>query len=144
MSSVFVFATLDTKGVEADFVRGLLRTWGVGVTLVDVGVLGTPAVAADISSERIFALAGTTLEAMRQNADRGEAVTRSAAGAARLAREAYGRGEVSGILGLGGSAGTTIATAAMRAVPLGVPSALSRPRAPQLCDGTCWTRTTGA
>ena len=74
--------------------------------------------------ERIFELAGTTIEAVRKRADRGEAVTKAAAGAARLAREAYARGEVSGILGLGGSAGTTIATAAMRALPLGVPKVM--------------------
>ena len=61
---------------------------------------------------------------MRKSADRGEAVTKAAAGAARLAREAYARGEVSGVLGLGGSAGTTIATAAMRALPLGVPKVM--------------------
>jgi len=122
--SVLLFATLDTKGREADFVRGLLASWGVPVTLVDVGALGTPAVAADISRERIFELAGTTIEAVRKKADRGEAVTKAAEGAARLAREACARGEVSGVLGLGGSAGTTIATAAMKALPLGVPKVM--------------------
>src|SRR5918993_702842 len=124
MPSVFFFATLDTKGREADFVRGLLTSWGVPVTLVDVGALGTPAAVADVSRERIFELAETTIEAVQKRADRGEAVTKAAAGAARLAREAYARGEVSGILGLGGSAGTTIATAAMRALPLGVPKVM--------------------
>jgi uncharacterized protein (UPF0261 family) len=124
MPSVFLFATLDTKGREADFVRGLLTSWNVAVTLVDVGALGTPAVRADVPRERIFELAETTIEAVRTRADRGEAVTRAAAGAARLAREAHARGEVSGVLGLGGSAGTTIATAAMRALPLGVPKVM--------------------
>ena len=88
MPSVFLFATLDTKGREAGFVRGLLTSWGVPVTLVDVGALGQPAVAADVPRERIFELAGTTLEAVQKNADRGEAVTKAAEGAARLAREA--------------------------------------------------------
>src|SRR5688572_29117448 len=124
MPSVFLLATLDTKGREADFVRGLLTSWSVAVTLVDVGALGTPAVTADVSRERIFELAETTIDAVRKRADRGEAVTKAAAGAARLARDAYARGEVSGILGLGGSAGTTIATAAMRALPLGVPKVM--------------------
>ncbi len=124
MPSVFLFATLDTKGREAGFVRGLLTSWGVPVTLVDVGALGKPAVAADVPRERIFELAGTTLEAVQKNADRGEAVTKAAEGAARLAREAHARGELSGVLGLGGSAGTTIATAAMKALPLGVPKVM--------------------
>ena len=124
MPSVFLFATLDTKGREANFVRGLLTSYAVSVTLVDVGALGTPAVSADISRERIFELAGTTIEDVRRNADRGDAVTKAAAGAARLAREAYARGELSGVLGLGGSAGTTIATTAMQALPLGVPKVM--------------------
>jgi uncharacterized protein (UPF0261 family) len=124
MPSVFLFATLDTKGREADFVRTLLISYGVTVTLVDVGALGTPAVEADISRDRIFELAETTMEAVRRNADRGDAVTKAASGAARLARDAYARGDLSGVLGLGGSAGTTIATAAMKALPLGVPKVM--------------------
>ena len=74
--------------------------------------------------DHIFALAGSSLDAVRRRADRGEAVTLAAAGAARLAREAYAAGELGGVLGLGGSAGTTIATAAMRALPLGVPKVM--------------------
>ena len=121
MPSVLLFATLDTKGREADFVRGLLTSWGVPVTLVDVGSLGAPAVVADVPRERIFELARTSAGAVATNADRGEAVTKAAEGAARLVREAHARGEVAGVLGLGGSAGTTIGTAAMKALPLGVP-----------------------
>ena len=64
--SVLLFATLDTKGREAGFVRDLLTSWGVPVTLVDVGALAPPAVAADVTRERIFELAGTTLEAVRK------------------------------------------------------------------------------
>ena len=121
-SSVLVFATLDTKGREAAFVRDLLEGWQVRTTLVDVGSLAPPTVPPDVTREQIFALAGTAPEAM---ADRGEAVTCAAEGAARFTREAHARGEVAGVLGLGGSAGTTIATAAMRALPLGVPKVMA-------------------
>jgi uncharacterized protein (UPF0261 family) len=124
MAAVFLLATLDTKGREADYVRGLLTSWGIAVTLVDVGALGAPAVAADVPRALIFELADTTLETVQARADRGEAVTTAAAGAARLAREAYARGELAGVLALGGSAGTTIGTAAMRALPLGVPKVM--------------------
>jgi uncharacterized protein (UPF0261 family) len=124
MPSVYLFATLDTKGTEADFIRGLLRSWNIPVTLVDVGALGAPAVTADVSRERIFELVGVTLAEVRRKADRGEAVTLAAAGAAVLARSAYSADELSGVLGLGGSAGTTIATSAMRVLPLGVPKVM--------------------
>src|SRR5262249_22934051 len=45
----------------------------------------------------------------------------AARGAAQVARELHAGGQVEGVLGLGGSAGTSIATAAMRALPFGVP-----------------------
>jgi uncharacterized protein (UPF0261 family) len=123
-ASVYLLATLDTKGHEAAFIRDRLASWQVPVTLVDVGALGEPAVPADVSRERIFELGGTTLDAVRGRRDRGDAVTFAAAGAARLTREAWTRGEVAGVLALGGSAGTTIGTAAMKALPLGVPKVM--------------------
>jgi uncharacterized protein (UPF0261 family) len=122
--SVFLLATLDTKGREAAFVRSLLASWNIPVTLVDVGAIGPPAVDADVRRERIFELAGTSLDAIQQRADRGEAVTKAADGAATLVRGAYGRGELAGVLALGGSAGTSIGTSAMRALPLGVPKVM--------------------
>jgi uncharacterized protein (UPF0261 family) len=53
--------------------------------------------------------------------DRGRAVALAAEGAAKLAADLHRQGKLSGVLSLGGSAGTTIGTAAMRAVPVGVP-----------------------
>jgi uncharacterized protein (UPF0261 family) len=121
---VYLLATLDTKGEEADFLRRRLESLGVATCLVDAGCLGEPAVSADVSRERVFAAAETTLAAMRDKGDRGEAVARAAEGAARLVLDHFGRGKVSGVLGIGGSAGTSIATAAMRRLPLGVPKVM--------------------
>ncbi len=118
--SVYLLATLDTKGAEAALVRDRLRALGVEVTLVDTGCIGEPALAGDIPRERVFAAAGTSLDALRQQRDRGAAVTQAAAGAAALVRTAFGTGELDGVLALGGSAGTTIGTSAMRTLPIGV------------------------
>lgn len=119
--SVYVLATLDTKGVEAAFVRDCLRRLEVDARLVDTGSLGRPACAADITREEVFKAAGTSLEEIAARQDRGEAVSTAARGAARLIERLHAEGAVSGVLGLGGSAGTSIATSAMRALPLGVP-----------------------
>ena len=53
--------------------------------------------------------------------DRGAATTAMAEGAAALAARLYAEGRVDGVLGAGGSGNTAIATAAMRALPVGVP-----------------------
>src|SRR5262249_15554558 len=45
----------------------------------------------------------------------------AARGVAKIAVDLLAKGQVDGVLGLGGSAGTTIGTAAMRALPFGVP-----------------------
>jgi uncharacterized protein (UPF0261 family) len=119
--SVYLLATLDTKGAEAALVRERLRALSVEVVVVDTGCLGESAAVGDICREHVFQAAGTTLKAVRERRDRGEAVTQAAAGATALVREAFLAGRLDGVLALGGSAGTTIGTAAMRALPLGVP-----------------------
>ncbi|MEX2186516.1 MAG: Tm-1-like ATP-binding domain-containing protein [Pirellulales bacterium] len=122
--SIYLLATLDTKGDEAEFVRRQLASHGAAVTLVDVGCLGKPAVAADIPREQVYSAAGASLAEVQQRGDRGHAVTIAAAGAAAVVSDAFAAEKVSGVLGLGGSAGSTIASAAMRALPLGVPKLL--------------------
>jgi uncharacterized protein (UPF0261 family) len=124
MKTVYVLATLDTKGVEAAFVRDQLAALKVPAKIVDTGCIGTPAVQADIPREEIFQLAGTSLAAMREKNDRGEAVKAAAKGVTRLISDLHARGEVAGVLGLGGSAGTIIGTSAMRALPIGVPKVM--------------------
>lgn len=119
--SIFLLATLDTKGEEADFLRRALANSGVGVTLVDTGCIGVPSIAADITRQQVFEAAGARLEDIAAAQDRGRAISIAAEGAARLVRDRHQLGEVSGVLSIGGSAGTTIGTAAMRALPLGVP-----------------------
>ena len=118
---VYLLGTLDTKGHEIAFVRDLLHEYGAQTCVVDTGCLGEPTIAADISREQVFAAAGVSLKALREQNDRGQAVTQAALGAANIVTAAQARGEVDGILALGGSAGTTIGTSAMRALPLGVP-----------------------
>ncbi len=121
---VYCIATLDTKGHEMAFVRDRLVALGLRTRLVDVGSREAPQVEPDVSRDAVFEAAGTTAEAVLAGADRGEAVTRAAAGIATLIAERHAAGEVAGVISLGGSAGTTIGTAAMRALPLGVPKVM--------------------
>ena len=119
--NVYLFATLDTKGPEAAFVRDKLQSARTGVIMVDTGAIGQPSVKADISREQIFQAAGTSLSSIVTKNDRGEAVKQAALGAAVIAKQAFAAGELAGIISIGGSAGTTIGTTAMRELPLGVP-----------------------
>ena len=108
--SVYIFATLDTKGHEAAFVRAELERHGLQVTLVDTGCLGDPQVEADIDRAALFAEGDALIAELVARRDRGDAVKAAARGAESLARQAHAKGSLSGVIGLGGSAGTTIAT----------------------------------
>ena len=119
--SIYLLVTLDTKGPEAAFVRDHLKELGLAVTVVDTGCLGTPAFPGDVTREAIFAAAGASLSELVNKNDRGAAVTMAANGAAKIVRDAFAAGKVSGVLALGGSAGTAIGTAAMRELPIGIP-----------------------
>ena len=119
--SVLLVGTLDTKGAEFAYVRDRLTAAGVPVVVADAGALGEPAFAADVPREQVFAAAGASAAAVKAAGDRGKAVALAAEGVAKIAADLHRRGMLSGILSLGGSAGTTIGTAAMRAVPVGVP-----------------------
>ncbi len=118
---VLLIGTLDTKGVEIQFLRDRLNQADVRTTVIDAGVLRPPHFPPDIPREEVFRAAGTSLDAVQRAGDRGQAVEAAARGVSRLALDLANRGKVTGVLGLGGSAGTTIATAAMRALPFGIP-----------------------
>jgi uncharacterized protein (UPF0261 family) len=118
---VILIGTLDSKGTESKFVRDLLIQAGVATLVVDAGVLRPPVFPADIRREEVYKAAGTSLAAVQQAKDRGRAIEAAAKGVTKIALGLLAKGQVDGVLGLGGSAGTTISTAAMRALPFGIP-----------------------
>jgi uncharacterized protein (UPF0261 family) len=121
---VVLIGTLDTKGVEVQFLRDLLEGASVHALVIDAGVLAPPHFAPDISREQLYAAAGTTHAAVRQAGDRGKAIRAAAQGVVKVIQSLHAQGVVDGVLGIGGSAGTTIATAAMRALPFGIPKVM--------------------
>ena len=119
--TVVLLGTLDTKGDEYQYLRERLQLAGVAVLLVDVGTLEPPRVAPDISREEVAAAAAVDLAALTAAGDRGRAVGEMARAAAVIVRRLYDEGRCHGVLAAGGSGNTAIATAAMRALPVGVP-----------------------
>lgn len=122
--TIYIFATLDTKGPEAAFVAARLREFGLPFELVDTGCVGKPGVPASISREQFYSIGGYDLAELQRQNDRGAAIAAAAVCAEKLASEAFANKRLSGVLALGGSAGTTIGTAAMRALPIGVPKVM--------------------
>ncbi|MBT2367406.1 Tm-1-like ATP-binding domain-containing protein [Streptomyces sp. ISL-10] len=121
MATVVLVGTLDTKGAEYGWLRERLRGGGVDVLVVDTGVIGAPHFDAGVPREEVARAAGADLAALRAAGDRGAAVTAMARGAAEVVARLYEAGRLHCVMAIGGSGGTSIATRAMRGLPLGVP-----------------------
>jgi len=122
--NIAVVAAFDTKGAEARFVDGIIRERGHRTLKIDVGVLADPSMPVDISASDLAHAGGGDLHTLRSAGDKAEAMEVMTRGAAVVAAKLYGEGRFDAIIGLGGTAGTAIASSAMRALPIGVPKVL--------------------
>ncbi len=118
---VVLVGALDTKGVEFAFVRDLIQAQGLETIVVDFGVLGDPPFTPDIDHDQVARAGGSSLAELRASGDKTAAMRTMADGLARVVVDLHVAGRLGGILGMAGSGGTAIATAAMRALPTGVP-----------------------
>ncbi|MFZ1996009.1 MAG: Tm-1-like ATP-binding domain-containing protein [Solirubrobacteraceae bacterium] len=120
---VVLIGTFDTKGQEYARLAELVVAAGGRPVLVDVGIgqSDAQALVPDVDAETVVRAGGTDLAVLRSDGDRGAAVGAMEKGAAEIALGLHAQRRLDGIAALGGSGGTAIATAAMRALPFGVP-----------------------
>lgn len=119
--TVALLATLDTKGVEIAFMRDCIIARGHQALVIDSGLMGEAATVADLTNAQVAEAGGSSLQTLRRNADREESAPIMAAGATKLVAELVARGEIHALVALGGTQGTTLSTAVMRALPYGFP-----------------------
>ena len=119
--TVLLVGALDTKGVEYAFVKDLIEAAGLQTLVVDFGVMGQPALEPDVSRAEVASAAGGDLAYLASGTHKDEAMRTMAQGLAAVVERLYREGRFDGVLGMGGSGGTSIATAAMRTLPVGVP-----------------------
>ena len=124
MATIAVLGTMDTKGEEHAFVAEQIRARGHRTLVIDVGALEPPKLAPDISREEIARAAGADLAALVAKKDRGESVAAMSKGAPIVLAKLVEEKRIDGVISLGGGGGTAIATAAMRALPIGFPKVM--------------------
>lgn len=114
--TVLVAGTFDTKGKELRFVADRLKLLGVPVRTVDLSTSGKPT-SADVPAMQVAGMHARGSSAVFTN-DRGGSVSAMAEAFARwIEREP----RIGGVISAGGSGGTTLATAGMRVLPVGIP-----------------------
>ena len=122
--TVVMAGALDTKGADFAFVKELIEGAGLATLVVDFGVMGEPAFAAEVSRQEVCAAGGGDLAHLASGSRKDEAMATMARGLAAVVSRLHGEGRLDGIIGMGGSGGTSLATAAMRELPVGVPKVM--------------------
>ncbi len=124
MASIVIIGALDTKGAEVEFVKQQIERRGHHTLVIDSGVLGEPAFRAEVTRQDVAAAAGADLARLASDNDRGRAVIAMTEGVRAIVQRLHREGRLDAIIGMGGGAGTTVGTAAMRALPLGIPKVM--------------------
>ncbi len=123
MKTVAVLGTFDTKGKELKFIKECIEEHGLKTLCINTGVF-EPVVEPDISSAEVAAAVGADINAIVEKRDRATATVVLAKGTEKLIPQLYAEGKFDGIISIGGSGGTSLATPAMRQLPLGVPKVM--------------------
>lgn len=120
MKTVALVGTFDSKGVEYAYVKKILENLGVKVLTIHMGVF-EPMFPPDVSNVDVAKAVGVDINEVVAKRDRAWATEVLSKGMEKLIPQLYHQGKFDGILAFGGSGGTSIATPAMRALPIGVP-----------------------
>ncbi len=119
--NIVVVGTLDTKGEEVEYLKGLIEKRGHKAIVIDTGILRAAPFPAEVTREQVAEAAGTDLKEIIALGDESEAIAAMARGASKIVQELHSSGGLDGIVALGGSMGTSLGIAVMKALPLLMP-----------------------
>jgi uncharacterized protein (UPF0261 family) len=122
--TVVIVGALDTKGNEFLFAKEVIEKQGLKTLIIDFGCMKEPAFKPDIDHFAVAKAGGSELAPLQTVEKKDEAMQVMSNGLAVIVRKLYDEGKLDGILGMGGSGGTSIATNAMRSLPVGVPKVM--------------------
>ncbi len=117
---ILLISTLDTKGPETLYLRDRIRENGGSCLVLDMSMTGHSA-DADIPPSEVAEAAGADIEEIRSSRERKKITRRMIDGATKLVQDLLEKNRLAGVIGLGGSTGSLMATDVMRSLPFGVP-----------------------
>ncbi len=119
--TVLIISTLDTKGLETDYLVEKLKGLGLKTLLMDISMRGDAPSRADIPPDRVAAAGGSSFDEIRNSRNRSQITNITMAGASRIAADLLSENKLDGVIAIGGSTGTLMSTEVMRSLPFGVP-----------------------
>ncbi|MGB9903277.1 MAG: Tm-1-like ATP-binding domain-containing protein, partial [Desulfotomaculales bacterium] len=119
---ILIIATLDTKGAETLFLRNKIRELGKDTLVLDISMReGVYCQQADIPAHEVAEAGGSSLTEIFASRERAVNTLVMTRGAAAITGRLLQEKRIHGVIGIGGSTGTLIASDVMRSIPFGVP-----------------------
>jgi len=115
---------MDTKGQEAMFLAECLKSGGVAVKIMDAGIRGECLSPVNVTREEVARAGGKSLPEVQNIGHEGQALAVMTNGAIQCAQELYRQNQIQGVIGLGGSMGTTLGSGVMRSFAVGLPKVM--------------------
>lgn len=121
MKTILIVSTLDTKGLETLYLRDKIHELGKMPVVLDISMRQPEFVNADISVQEVAKAGGSSFEEILASKERPKNTAIMTRGAQAIALNMWKEGRLDGIIGIGGSTGSLMATDVMRVLPFGVP-----------------------
>jgi len=123
--NILLISTLDTKNIESEYLEmAINRISGCRALMMDISMaahsLGSP----DISAAEVAESGGSSIAEINQSRQRSKITATMINGAVIIAEKLLAEKKIDGIIGLGGSTGSLMATDVMRALPFGLPKVM--------------------
>ena len=142
--TILIIANLDTRREEFILVKDLIKKRGHRAILLDFSMEREPPFAGDITCEEVAERGGLNINEVREyyKKDRKIATENQIKGATLIAQELLERGEIDGVLGVGGGTALLVSSSVMRTLPIGMPKLIASPMAamPRWVDQCVGTR----
>ena len=119
--SIAIIACADTKHEEMDYVKHVIEDEGYTALTIDASSRGGYSYNADVSANAVAQAGGSSLAEVYSANGKADAVAIMEAGVVAVVKRLFGQGLIDGILGMGGLQNSTIASSAMRELPIGFP-----------------------
>jgi uncharacterized protein (UPF0261 family) len=127
--TIIIIGTANTKGEQLRFLKERIEARGHRGILMDVSMGGEPAFEVDITPEEIASLVGKDINDIRASNDRLSITNAMSEGALLKSLDLLSRGELDGIVSLGGTTIALLGSQVMSKLPFGIPKVIGVPAA---------------
>ena len=129
MKNIVIIGSVNTKGDQLKFLKEKIEERGHKAKIMDISMGGHPSFKADVTPEEIASLVGKDINDIMASKDRFDITDTMTKGAEQKALDLLSKGELDGIVSLGGSTMALLGSRVMSRLPFGIPKVIAVPAA---------------